>query len=204
MEKKPNVGAGAFAEAELLHQEQAGTANMLLANIQEENRGQRQVLASLAKSTILLARICLDEDHVYLVHHIDDPVLEGLQEGTFQEFADSIVNQCVHPDDLQQVKRLRDYGVLGERLMSMDGSFELEIRVWTKDHYRWMRLQFVMAEEKNGSPQVVVLSVRDIDTVKKQQEQLKEAMELPRSRRSVPTVQRVFFYRICPTISARR
>lgn len=40
-----------------------------------------------------------------------------------------------------------------------------------------MRLQFVMAEEKNGSPQVVVLSVRDIDTVKKQQEQLKEAME---------------------------
>ena len=34
-----------------------------------------------------------------------------------------------------------------------------------------------MAEEKNGSPQVVVLSVRDIDTVKKQQEQLKEAME---------------------------
>lgn len=177
VEKKPNVGAGAFAEAELLHQEQAGTANMLLANIQEENRGQRQVLASLAKSTILLARICLDEDHVYLVHHIDDPVLEGLQEGTFQEFADSIVNQCVHPDDLQQVKRLRDYGVLGERLMSMDGSFELEIRVWTKDHYRWMRLQFVMAEEKNGSPQVVVLSVRDIDTVKKQQEQLKEAME---------------------------
>ena len=125
VEKKPNVGAGAFAEAELLHQEQAGTANMLLANIQEENRGQRQVLASLAKSTILLARICLDEDHVYLVHHIDDPVLEGLQEGTFQEFADSIVNQCVHPDDLQQVKRLRDYGVLGERLMSMDGSFEL-------------------------------------------------------------------------------
>ncbi len=35
--------------------------------------------------------------------------------------------QCVHPDDLQQVRRLRDYGVLGERLMSMDGSFELEI-----------------------------------------------------------------------------
>ena len=41
-----------------------------------------------------------------------------------------------------------------------------------------MRLQFVMAEEKNGSPQVIVLSVRDIDTVKKQQEQLKEAMEI--------------------------
>ena len=135
------------------------------------------MLASLAKSTILLARICLDEDRVYLVHHINDPVLDGLQEGTFQEFADSLVNECVHPDDLQQVKRLTDYGVLGERLMSMDGSFELEIRVWTKGDYRWMRLQFVMAEEKNGSPQVVVLSVRDIDTVKKQQEQLKEAME---------------------------
>ena len=175
--KKPNVEAGAFAEAELLHQEQVGTTNTLLANIQEENRGQRQVLASLAKSTILLARICLDEDRVYLVHHINDPVLDGLQEGTFQEFADSLVNECVHSDDLQQVKRLTDYGVLEERLMSMDGSFELEIRVWTKGDYRWMRLQFVMAEEKNGSPQVVVLSVRDIDTVKKQQEQLKEAME---------------------------
>jgi hypothetical protein len=69
------------------------------------------VLASLAKSTILLARICLDEDRVYLVHHINDPVLDGLQEGTFQEFADSLVNECVHPDDLQQVKRLTDYGV---------------------------------------------------------------------------------------------
>ena len=177
VEKKPNAGVGAFAEAELLHQEQAGTTNTLLANIQEENRGQRQVLASLAKSTILLARICLDEDRVYLVHHINDPVLDGLREGTFQEFADSLVNECVHPDDLQQVKRLTDYGVLEERLMSMDGSFELEIRVWTKGDYRWMRLQCVMAEEKNGSPQVVVLSVRDIDTVKKQQEQLKEAME---------------------------
>ena len=114
---------------------------------------------------------------MYLVHHIDDPVLDGLQEGTLQEFADSLVNECVHPDDLQQVKRLMDYGVLEERLMSMDGSFELEIRVWTKGDYRWMRLQFVTAEEKNGSPQVIVLSVRDIDTVKKQQEQLKEAME---------------------------
>lgn len=182
VEKKPNAGVGAFAEAELLHQEQAGTTNTLLANIQEENRGQRQVLASLAKSTILLARICLDEDRVYLVHHINDPVLDGLREGTFQEFADSLVNECVHPDDLQQVKRLTDYGVLEERLMSMDGSFELEIRVWTKGDYRWMRLQFVMAEEKNGSPQVVVLSVRDIDTVKKQQEQLKEAMEFAQEK----------------------
>ncbi len=128
----------------------------------------------------------------------------GTAGGTFQEFADSIVNQCVHPDDLQQVKRLRDYGVLGERLMSMDGSFELEIRVWTKDHYRWMRLQFVMAEEKNGSPQVVVLSVRDIDTVKKQQEQLKEAMEFAQEQAERANRAKSIFYRICPTISARR
>ena len=112
------------------------------------------------------------------------------------------MNQCVHPDDLQQVKRLRDYGVLGERLMSMDGSFELEIRVWTKDHYRWMRLQFVMAEEKNGSPQVVVLSVRDIDTVKKQQEQLKEAMEFAQEQAErANRAKSIFFIEYVPRYS---
>ena len=50
------------------------------------------------------------------------------------------------------------------------------------EDYSWVRMQFLLAEEKSGVPQVIVLTVQDIDATKRQQQQLKTAIELAHER----------------------
>lgn len=45
-----------------------------------------------------------------------------------------------------------------DSLYPADGSFELEVRMLRGEDYSWVRMQFLVAEEKSGVPQVIVLN----------------------------------------------
>lgn len=150
----------------------------LLENMQEMGREQAQVLESLAKSSIFIARINLSDDTFRIVHNSDRGVLKGSKEGSFTGFIRHIGKEAFHPDDYPMIRRLMDYGEFSDYIYSSNGSFEMEVRLKEGSEWKWRRINFALAEEKNGVPQVVILSINDIDYAKKQREQMKEAMEL--------------------------
>lgn len=150
----------------------------LLADIQEITQAQAQVLESLAKSTLLIARVILDDDKVSIMHNSGSLLLREVREGSFKVLIKDFCAKHVHPQDYPKLKRLADYGGCADLLYASEGSFELEVRLLENvSDWHWVRMQFVLAEEKNGVPQVLVLTISDIDTVKKQQQQFKEALE---------------------------
>lgn len=150
----------------------------LLADIQEITQAQAQVLESLAKSTLLIARVMLDDDKISMMHNSGSVLLEDVKEGSFKDFIKNFGAEHVHPQDYSKLRRLADYGVCADYLYASEGNFELEIRVLEGENkWHWLRMQFVLAEEKDGIPQVLVLTISDIHNVKKQQQQFKEALE---------------------------
>lgn len=157
---------------------QPGDTTYLLEGMEEFSRERTQVLESLAKSTIFIARIVLGEDRLQIIHNVGNPMFDGVKEGSFLEFVHEFGKNRVHPQDYLKVKRLTDYGVFSDYLYASDGSFEMEIRLKNGEDWRWTRSRYTMAEEKNGAPQVIILTVRDIDSSKKQQQQVRQALEL--------------------------
>ena len=150
----------------------------LLENMQELGREQAQVLESLAKAAIFIARINLSDDTFSIVHNSDSGVLKGSKEGSFTGFIRHMGKEAFHPDDYPMIRRLMDYGEFSDYIYSSNGSFEMEVRLKEGSEWKWRRINFALAEEKNGVPQVIILSISDIDYAKKQREQMKEAMEL--------------------------
>ncbi len=150
----------------------------LLEDIQEMTTEQKQVLASLARSSLFIARIHINENRIHIVHNAGSPLLDGVKGENFHEFVESFGKGNVHPEDYPRLKRLMDYGAFSDLLYASEGSFELELRLRDGHDWRWIRAQFVLAEEKSSVPQVLVLTVTDIDTSKRQQMQLQEALEM--------------------------
>lgn len=150
----------------------------LLANIQEMSREQTQVLEALAKSNLFIARICLSDDTINIVHNSGIKELSEINDGSFRDFISNIGRELFHPDDYPKLQRLMEYGEFLDVLFASNGSFEMEVRFKSENDWLWRRISFALAEEKNGVPQVIILSVTDIDSVKKQSQQIKEAMEL--------------------------
>ncbi len=157
---------------------QSGDTAYLLEGMEELSRERTQVLESLAKSTIFIARIVLGEDRLQIIHNVGNPMFAGVKEGSFLEFVREFGKNRVHPEDYLKIKRLTDYGAFSDYLYASDGSFEMEIRLKNGEEWRWTRSRYTMAEEKNGAPQVIILTVRDIDNSKKQQQQVRQALEL--------------------------
>ena len=150
----------------------------LLENLQEISREQAQVLESLAKSCVFIARICLSDDTFHIVYNSDNGIFSGCSEGSFTGFVKRMGDDVFHPDDYPRIKRLMDYGEFFDYIHSSNGSFEMELRIRYGQEWKWRRVSFALAEEKNGVPQVVILSISDIDSAVRQRQQMKEAMEL--------------------------
>lgn len=150
----------------------------LLENIQELGREQAQVLESLAKSSIFIARISLYDDTFKIVYNDDKGILSGCTEGSFAEFVKNMGKEAFHPEDYPMIRKLMDYGEFSDYIYSSNGSFEMEVRLREGSEWKWRRVRFALAEERNGVPQVVILSISDIDYAKRQRQQMKEAMEL--------------------------
>ncbi|MCI5856213.1 MAG: ATP-binding protein [Agathobacter sp.] len=157
---------------------EVGKNSHLIEDIQEMSREQKQVLGSLAKSAMLIARIQMNENRIHIIHRSHSALIGEIKSTEFTEFVNSFGKERVHPEDYPRLKRLIDYGAFYDRLYASDGSFEIELRFKDGEDWHWIRAQFVLAEEKSGVPQIVVLSITDIDTSKKQQIQLQKAMEL--------------------------
>ncbi len=157
---------------------EAGQNSHLIEDIQEMSREQKQVLGSLAKSAMMIARIQMTENRINIIHSSHSALIGEIKGTKFDEFVNHFGKERVHPDDYPRLKRLINYGTFYDRLYTSDGSFEIELRLKDGEDWHWIRAQFVLAEEKSGVPQVVVLSITDIDVTKKQQIQLQKAMEM--------------------------
>lgn len=152
----------------------------LLEEIQNVHKEQAQVLEAVAKATLFIARISLGEDRMQIIHNTESPLLTGAKEGSFHDFVQEFGRKRVHPKDYLQLKRLMDYGAFSDLLYASDGDFEMELRLKAGEEntWSWIRMHCILAEERNGVPQVIVLTIRDIDAFKRQSLQLKTAMEI--------------------------
>lgn len=152
----------------------------LLEEIQNVHKEQAQVLEAVAKSALFIARISLGKDRMQIVHNTESPLLAGVKEGSFHDFVQEFGSERVHPKDYLKLKRLMDYGAFSDLLYASDGDFEMELRLKAgeKNTWCWIRLHCILVEERNGLPQVIVLTIRDIDSFKRQSLQLKTAMEI--------------------------
>lgn len=177
-EKTEDETAGNKAEKN--GEDQKSSQPNLLEEMQIMHKEQAQVLEAVAKSTIFIARISLGGDRMQIVHNHESPLLAGVKEGSFHNFVQEFGSKRVHPKDYLKLKRLMDYGAFSELLYASGGDFEMELRLRAEENntWCWIRLHCILAEEKNGIPQVIVLTIRDIDSQKKQSLQLKAAMEL--------------------------
>lgn len=162
--------------ADRFHSE-GGTMD-ILADMQELSKAQSQVLKSLAKSALLIARVNLNNDKLQFIHNSQSPLLAGAKPGSFREFISKYGQEMLHPDDYVKFKRLSSYGVFQDYLYTSDGNLEMEVRAKKDGDWNWLRVQWMVAEERNGVPQIVVLCITDIDSTKKKQEQIQAAMEL--------------------------
>lgn len=165
-----------------IEERQIDRPDHFLEDIAEANRAREQVLMSMAKSMLLIARIHSNEDRMQVVHCLENELLAGARDGSFREFVEGFCREKIHPEDYPKLRRLTEYGGFSDSLYPADGSFELEVRMLRGEDYSWVRMQFLVAEEKSGVPQVIVLTVRDIDATKRQQQQLKTAIELAHER----------------------
>lgn len=148
----------------------------LLEDIQELGQERTQVLAALAKSTLLLARICLDTDKIQFIYNADSYLLRNIKEGSFRDFINGFNSNQIHPEDYLKMNRLVDYGTFSERLYASNGNFEMELRLKGEHDWHWIRAQFITAELKGGAPKILVLAISDIDSNKRQRLQLQEAI----------------------------
>lgn len=152
--------------------------NKFFEDIQQMEREQQIVLECLAKSSLFIARIYINEDRMHIVHNSENEMLSGVTEGSFYTFIESFCRKKVHPYDYPKLERLTEYGAFSDILYTTEGSFEIELRLKEKNNFHWVRARFVLAEEKNGVPQVIVLTISDIDSAKKQRLQVEKAMKL--------------------------
>ncbi len=162
--------------ADRFHSE-GGTMD-ILADMQELSKAQTQVVKSLAKSALLIARVNVNNDTIQFIHNSQSPLLAGAKPGSFREFISRYGQEMLHPDDYVKFKRLGSYGVFQDYLYTSDGNLEMEVRAKKDGDWNWLRVQWMVAEERNGVPQIVVLCITDIDSTKKKQEQIQAAMEL--------------------------
>lgn len=150
----------------------------LLERVQHENTEQAQVIETLTKSTLLTARIALREDTIQIISHSGSSLLDGVHEGSFKSFVQNFGRKRIHASDYPKLRRLLDYGAFSDYLYVSGGSFELELRLQEAGDWHWIRARFSMVEEKSGTPHILILTITDINEMKKQQIQLQQALEL--------------------------
>lgn len=150
----------------------------LLDELQQMHSERGQAVEALVNATLLLARIRVNENRMDLLHISPELRLADDGESNFREFLAYFCRKKLHPEDYEKVRRFIDYGTITDTLLASGGNFEMEFRIREEDDYRWVRSKFTVAEEKGGIPVVVVWSMEDIHTAKRQQEQLKSALIL--------------------------
>lgn len=135
---------------------------------------------ALAQSMLFIGRIRLGEDILQVIHSTKDGLWEEAAAGSFRKFIDEFCRKYMHPEDYPKIERFLEYSVFKDSLLAMNGSMELEARFRTEEQaeWVWVRLHFLVAEEQAEIPRLVIMTVRDIDIIKKQQQQWKIAMEL--------------------------
>lgn len=148
--------------------------------ITEDKTAAGEVFSSLVQTMLFVGRIRPLEDTFHVVHCSKNEIWEQVSGGSFQQFIEEFCRKHMHEEDYPKMERLTEYGAFGDYLAAGDGSMEVEARfhVGEQEDWHWVRLHFFTVEEQAEVPQVVVMTVQDIDTTKKQQQQWKTAIML--------------------------
>ncbi len=139
---------------------------------------QESILMSLARASMAIFQISLKTDRLKLLYRGPGDWFADVSTGSFRRFIGEYLRGKVTEESWQRLKQLLSYGVLTDKLLEADGMFELEIQLSSGAETRWVRMQFILAEQEYSVPVSVTLAVQDIEEARRRREQVRTALEL--------------------------
>ena len=152
----------------------------------EEQREERKleqeekdhVLMSLARASLIIFQIYLRTGKMKLLYTGNDEWFSDVDVDSFRSFIGEYLRAKMTDESWQRIKVLLSYGALTEYLSDADGMFEMEVQLKDGDRTRWVRMQFILAEQEYSVPVSVTLSIQDIDEAHRKRDQMRAALEL--------------------------
>ena len=140
---------------------------------EKENENRRLILAlSNMYDDVLEANV--ENKTIHIVRTSDASGFCNEEDITFQRFKEQVVNRVVEAEP-GEFENLLSSEAFQNRLME-DGVLEKEIKVEAGGTRHWVRLQFVMMESKKGRPSLIMITVMNIDSLKRKQEEQNMAL----------------------------
>lgn len=143
-----------------------------------EKEEKDHILMSLARASMIIFQIRLRTDEMKVLYTGHDEWFSDVDVNSFRSFIGEYLRAKMTDESWQRVKVLLSYGVLTEYLSDADGMFEMEVQLKDGDRTRWVRMQFILAEQEYSVPVSVTLSIQDIDEAHRKRDQMRAALEL--------------------------
>ncbi len=141
---------------------------------EKENENRRLILAlSNMYDDVFEANV--ETRTIHIVRTSQAYGFSGEEELSFQAFQDQVADRVVE-DEEGGMGNLLSSEIFQARLMEK-GILEKEIKVESGGRRHWVRVQFVVMEARNGRPVLIMITVMDIDSLKKQQEEQNMALK---------------------------
>ncbi|MDD6456725.1 MAG: histidine kinase dimerization/phospho-acceptor domain-containing protein [Lachnospiraceae bacterium] len=140
-----------------------------------------KVLQSLEKTAMLILYVDLLKDEyqvVYCGERTKTECFSKVTDGSFSSFLMSDLRKIVNPSDWVQLEQLTGVQSLSNRIYEADGLLEKTVRIRESAQERWVRVQFLEAEESQTVLHKITVCIQDVDQQERQREQLLDAVKL--------------------------
>ena len=140
-----------------------------------------KVLQSLEKTAMLILYVDLLKDEyqvVYCGERTKSECFSNVTDGSFSSFLMSDLRKIVNPSDWVQLEQLTGVQSLSNRIYEADGLLEKTVRIREGAQERWVRVQFLEAEESQTVLHKITVCIQDVDQQERQREQLLDAVKL--------------------------
>ncbi|RHP32358.1 ATP-binding protein [Lachnotalea sp. AF33-28] len=151
----------------------------LLNVLQETSQEHQSVLHSLERASAVILQVDLRRGSCRVVYRNPSaaPLFTEVKDGRYQEFTYSFLKSRMESGEWANFRLAGKLDGMAGLLTQNGGFYERECLLEEADGGRWVRLQFIQAQERGAVPELVTVAIQDIHESRMRSEKLKQALE---------------------------
>lgn len=154
--------------------------NLSLLNVlQETSQEHQSVLHSLERALAVILQVDLHRGSYRVVYRNPGaaPLFAAVKDGRYQEFMNSFLKERMEPGEWANFRLVGKIDGMAGLLVQNNGFYERECFLKEAEGGRWVRLQFIQAQEQGAVPELVTVAIQDVHESRMRSEKLKAALE---------------------------
>lgn len=156
------------------------TDSLTLLNVlQETSQEHQSVLHSLERASAVILQVDLRQGSCRVVYRNPSaaPLFAEVKDGRYQEFTHSFLKKHMESGEWANFRLAGKLDGMAGLLTQNGGFYERECLLEEADGGRWVRLQFIQAQERGTVPELVTVAIQDVHESRMRSEKLKQALE---------------------------